>query len=269
MGGNKLIQMEIVKYNFQGLYISVFSEESLNSLLLKTFKNDISTVAYGYSLGIIPKLKNEPTLLDITNDFNLLVTDGRLFYLYAKLFGSPLKYDISIPNLVFKTLTIANELSLSIFFLGGTLEANSKALNNVRIQYSNLGSIYGHHGYFNCSEEETIIKEIANKKIDIIFLTLATPEKELLAYKLKQMGIARLIIPCGGMIDVLAGSKKVSPKIIKKVGLAWFYRFIQEPKVRYRLLFDSILALFQTTFHIILDKFYYKKNNAYRVFISK
>lgn len=32
------------------------------------------------------------------------------------------------------------------------------------------------------------------------------------------------------MVDVIAGKTKITPKFIKKLGLAWLYRVMQEPR---------------------------------------
>lgn len=258
--------MNLSKYNFQGLNISIFSESELNKFIENVLLSNNSIVAYGYSLGIIPKMKSFPALLEVANNFELLVTDGRLFYLFLKFFGVPLAYDISIPNLVFKSLNIAEKKNASLFFLGGSADANTKALSKVKLKYPNISVVYGHHGFW--SDQKIIINMITTLMPDIIYVTLPTPEKELLAAELKSLKLGKLIIPCGGMIDVLSGDKKISPNIIKKLGLAWFYRFIQEPKVRYKLLITSFWSLLQVTILIILNKLFYKKNDAYRQFIK-
>jgi len=260
--------MLLQRFNFQGLNISIFSEKQLDEYIDSVLTSDYSSVAYGYSLGIIPKMHKTPELFKIANEFDLLVTDGRLFYLYSKVFGAPLQFDISIPNLVFKALAIADKKKASVFFLGGSEIANSKTLLTTKSKYTNLKTVNGYHGYWKDEDSSFVINLLREKSPDIIFLTLTTPQKEILAEHLKSLSIGKLIIPCGGMIDVLAGDKKISPKIIKKLGLAWFYRFIQEPKVRYKLIIESIWALVKVTGLIISDKLFYKKNTAYLKYIK-
>lgn len=271
MDGQGLIpnSMHLQQFNFQGLNISIFSENELDDYIDSVLTSENSTVGYGYSLGIIPKMHKTPELLKITNKFDLLVTDGRLFYLFSKLFGAPLNFDISIPNLVFKSLIIAEKKNASVFFLGGSESANSKTLINVKAKYPKLRTVTGYHGFWQEGEIGFVINLLKEKSPDIIFLTLTTPQKEILAAQLKSLSIGKFIIPCGGMIDILAGDKKVSPKIIKKLGLAWFFRFIQEPNVRYKLLLTSAWALIQVTFLIIFDKLFIKKNDSFLKYLHK
>ena len=41
---------------------------------------------------------------------------------------------------------------------------------------------------------------------------------------------ARVIIPCGAVIDRLAGTVLTPPKWLSNAGLEWLYRLIKEPK---------------------------------------
>ncbi|MDY0083568.1 MAG: WecB/TagA/CpsF family glycosyltransferase [Ignavibacteriaceae bacterium] len=258
--------MSLPKYNFQGLNISIFNELELNKFIEDVLLKNSTIVAYGYSIGIIPKIKAFPSLLEVSNNFELLVTDGRLFYLYLKFFGAPLVYDISIPNLVLKSLSIAEKKHARVFFLGGSADANTKALYNVKLKYPNISEVNGYHGFW--SDKKIVIDLISSIAPDIIYIALPTPEKEILASEFKLLSLGRIIIPCGGMIDVLAGDKKITPRILKKIGLAWFYRFIQEPSVRYKLLVQSLWSLLILTKIIIRDKLFFKKNDAYLKYIK-
>ena len=71
----------------------------------------------------------------------------------------------------------------------------------------------------------------------------------------KQEIDTRIIILCGGMIDVLAGKTKISPPIIKRLGLASFYRVFQEP----RRLIISRLNIYIFTFFSFISKVLWMK----------
>lgn len=42
---------------------------------------------------------------------------------------------------------------------------------------------------------------------------------------------------CGGLFDYYAENVKRAPKWMQKIGLEWFYRFLQEPKRLFRRYF--------------------------------
>jgi N-acetylglucosaminyldiphosphoundecaprenol N-acetyl-beta-D-mannosaminyltransferase len=61
---------------------------------------------------------------------------------------------------------------------------------------------------------------------------MPSPKKELFFEKYKYRLYSNYILGVGGYFDILSGLIRRAPKWIQKVGLEWFYRFLQEP---YRL----------------------------------
>jgi len=111
----------------------------------------------------------------------------------------------------------------------------------------------GIDGYFSKSDEPDIVKKINNINPDILLIGISSPKKELFADKWRNRINAPIIVPCGGMIDVLAGKTKITPRFVKNIGLAWFYRFIQEP----RRLFGPISQWLPTFMFKILPSMLY------------
>lgn len=216
--------------NFFGLKVSSFSKSELVEYIVNCFNTKSSHVFYGYSLAVLSYLKKFPNYYNVTSKFDLIVTDGRLFYLIARFFKIKLKYDISIPSLTFLVLDIANSFGLNVYLLGSTSQNNCAAIKNVKYKYSKLNSVSGRDGFFTIDEEESVIKEIVKARPNVLLIGMPTPYKQELAFRLKKGLSNCIIIPCGGMIDVLAGKEKLTPPILKKIGLASLYRHIQHPK---------------------------------------
>ena len=68
------------------------------------------------------------------------------------------------------------------------------------------------------------------------------------------------VISVGAAFDYLAKNLKRAPKIMQKLGLEWFYRFIQEPR---RLFYRYVILNFY--FLVLATIQYFSKN----VFINK
>ncbi len=215
--------------SFFGLKITSFTNIELFEYINNCFYSKKSYVFYGYSLAVLSYLKKYKNYYEVTNSFDLMVTDGRLFYLLAKLFRLPLHNDISIPRLTYYLLGEANNRGCKIFLLGGTSNSNELAIQNLKVQYPGL-IIDGRDGYFSSDEEVHIIKLFKTFQPKIILLGLPTPYKQELSKRLRNEINDCIIVPCGGMIDVFAGKEKLTPLWIKKLGLASLYRHIQHPK---------------------------------------
>jgi N-acetylglucosaminyldiphosphoundecaprenol N-acetyl-beta-D-mannosaminyltransferase len=229
---------EIEKYNFLGVSVSSFSKNQLIEHIKFTVNSNQTNILYGYSLGIFFWIKQCPELFLYAEKSDLFVTDGRLFFLLAKHHGLPIKFDISIPNLVLLTLDLANTYGWNIFVLGATENVNFKAQKRILEKYPNIRSINGRNGFFSHKERDKIIDEINTYNCNILLIGLPSPEKEKIAFECKKKNCSNIIIPCGGMIDLLAGKTKLTPSIFKKCGFASLYRFIQEPKRLFKRMFS-------------------------------
>ena len=246
--------MNLPKVDFIGLSISIFTKEELISYIERVIRLDEFKIFYGYSIGLLPILKQHPKLIKLCNNFDLLVTDGRAFYYVAKFFDVPLKYDISIPNMVLEILELANINQYKVLLFGAKDGINKQATLNLKEKYPNAKILDGISGYYNKSREEIIVKKISIASPDILLIGTPSPMKEEFAYKYKQNLNSKIIVPCGGMIDVLAGTKKLTPIWIKKMGFAWLYRYMQQPIVRFQLTLNCIFLFFLKLLPILVLK---------------
>jgi N-acetylglucosaminyldiphosphoundecaprenol N-acetyl-beta-D-mannosaminyltransferase len=223
--------MSLESYWFHGLKLSVFSLKELADEIVQTVENGRPKIFYGYALGFLPFIKKYPELIKITNSFDVMVTDGRFLYLFARFLDAPLKFDISIPFLTNLVFEIANSRGYSVMLLGSTKESNDKATKRLRIQYPNMIIYDGFSGgSFTEIEYDQIIEQVNKNKPDIICIGVSTPKKERFAFYAKGKVDTKIIIPFGGMIDGLAGTVKLTPHILKKLGFATIFRLFQEPR---------------------------------------
>ena len=85
-----------------------------------------------------------------------------------------------------------------------------------------------HNGYFKdgSPEEEQILKDIEEKKPDLLIAAMGFPKQEIFLTKTESPKVS---IACGGSLDVMSGEVKRAPRWMQKVGLEWFYRLIKDP----------------------------------------
>jgi N-acetylglucosaminyldiphosphoundecaprenol N-acetyl-beta-D-mannosaminyltransferase len=85
------------------------------------------------------------------------------------------------------------------------------------------------NGYFTVEQLPDIIRDMRSSQARILLVGISSPTKE---YWLKE-NMSKIDIPfcmgVGGSFDVAAGEAKRAPLIMQKMGMEWFYRFIQEP----------------------------------------
>lgn len=256
---------QLKKVEFYGMNVSVFTDAEMENYIESSIKEKSKIVCYGFSFATIPYFRNMPELYFYSRSFDVLVCDGRIFYLFGKLLGFRFKSDLSIPNLVMLTLDIAEKNGYSVMIFGSKEEINRKASLNVAQKYPHIKVIPGINGYFNAAEEYDIVERINSFSPDILLIGISTPIKERFAYQYKESLNCRVIIPCGGMVDVLAGLVKLSPTWVKKLGFATLFRIAQEPG---RLFFLHGGLVFHALFKImpriiIFGKIFKKKDLSF------
>lgn len=237
---------KIKHFNFYGLKFSSFDLNLLKEDIIKTIESGSKKVYFGYSLGTLPYFKKYPEIASISNKFDVMLADGRGMYLLLKLFKKPILSDISIPQLTQMILKIADENRYSVMLVGSTPENNLKATINIKHKYKNAKIYEGFDGGdFSYENQLETVEKINNNSPDILMIGVSSPKKELFVNNWKDIMNVKLIVPIGGAIDILSGKSKPIPKLIKKLCLGGFYRFIQEP---IRLFRDSIIYVLNVLF---------------------
>lgn len=241
-----LTRDSIQEYDIFGLRIHSASISAVLQFVDRYVKLGPPKVIYGYSLTLIARLKEYPEIATLGNSFDLVLPEGKGMYWLARWIAKEeFEEHFNLPDLVEALLVHANKSNYSIMLLGATEETNRKAQENIRTKYASIPVVHGINGYFEDTEEEMVLERIGNYSPDIILIGISSPQKERLAKKLSNQLKNGIIVPCGGMIDVLAGLAKREPALVKRSGLTWLYRFMQEPRRLMRpILWNGLYVLF-------------------------
>jgi N-acetylglucosaminyldiphosphoundecaprenol N-acetyl-beta-D-mannosaminyltransferase len=82
--------------------------------------------------------------------------------------------------------------------------------------------------------------EILNTKYKILICNFGAPYQEKFIASL--VGVRpRLAIGVGGSFDFLTGKIRRAPRIMQTIGLEWLWRFFQEPRYRFKRIFNAVI----------------------------
>ena len=110
-----------------------------------------------------------------------------------------------------------------------------KIVNHYSNKYSNQVIAGYRNGYFDIEEEKIIIDQIIKSRPNFLFVAMTSPKKEVFLNKYKdKLKSVNLIMGVGGSFDVISEEAKRAPLFMQKIGLEWFYRFVQEPRRMWR-----------------------------------
>ncbi|MEP7146164.1 MAG: WecB/TagA/CpsF family glycosyltransferase [bacterium] len=248
-----------------GLKISTFTQASLENSIINYIRNNVQKVFFGYSLVLLPRFRSCPEIFKYSDTFDIFLADGKGMYWIYKIAGADVESDISLPDLVDAVLKLAHENKFSVMLLGAEEEINIAATVKIRSRFPNAVIFDGINGYFKTGDEESVVKKINEVKPDILLIGISSPKKEKFVYNWKKKLNVNILIPCGGAIDILAGKTSREPVIIKKTGLTWIYRFIQEPARLFKPVLVNGLSAFFFLIPAILYNVILKKNKTFSI----
>ncbi len=180
--------------------------------------------------GKVVLMEKSERLQNIVRSCPIINADGQSIVWASKLLGKPIPERVTGIDLMQELLKLADENGYRVYFFGAKQEIITKLVIKLKEQFSNLNIAGYRNGYFNKEDEPEIIEDMKKSKADILFVGFSSPKKE---YWLDE-NIDKINIPfcmgVGGSFDVIVGKTKRAPKWMQKLGLEWFYRFIQEPK---------------------------------------
>lgn len=150
-----------------------------------------------------------------------------------------LAHQVTGTDLMLKLCDLAAKKGYTIFLLGAVEGVADEAAKRLQEQFAKLkvaGTYSGDSGEeFDGVTRLGIVPSLASG-IDLLFVAYGAPEQERwIARNLPYLPV-KVAIGVGGALDFISGRKKRAPKILRRIGLEWFYRLLQEPQRLPRIL---------------------------------
>jgi len=203
------------------------------------------------------KASKDPELRRIINECALISVDGVPVVWASRLLGKPLKERVAGVDLFDFLVRRAAEKGWRVFFLG----AEEAIVQGVKRLYENrlpgLQVAGYRNGYWRAEEEAKVVKLIADSRPDLLFVAISSPKKERFLGRYQAEMKVPFAMGVGGSFDVVAGKVKRAPIWMRRYGLEWFFRFLQEPRRMFKRYFID-----DTYFFWLLLKELFRKRGA-------
>ena len=162
---------------------------------------------------------------------DIINADGQAVVWAANLLGLNLPERVSGIDLMESLVEMSYYKRYKCYFLGARENIVQKLVAIYKEKYSEDIIAGFRNGYFNEQEECDIARKISESGANILFVAITSPKKEIFLNKYKdQLKNVNFIMGVGGSFDVISGKIKRAPIFMQRIGLEWFYRFLQEPR---------------------------------------
>ena len=214
-----------------------FLDLAFDRLTFRQVKDRLRSVTaespYGYvitpNVDHIVRLRREPDLQHLYDNARLCVCDSRILRFLARLSGINLPL-VPGSDLAAGVLSSVVKPSDRIAVIGATNELVDRLLD----LYPHTEIV--HHTppmglRANAKAREEAAKFIASSNARFTFLTVGSPQQELIANEARTIaGAGGMALCVGAGLEFLTGEQKRAPRALQNAGLEWAYRLANNPR---------------------------------------
>ena len=156
--------------------------------------------------------------------------DGVGVRLAGWLLGRPVRDNVNGTDLLPRLCEEAARRGLSLFLLGAQPGVAEEMARRLRERWPTLRIAGTRHGYFTPTEEPALLDEIAASGAHLLLVALGVPAQELWLTRTRARLKAGAALGVGGLFDFYSGRVARAPRWMRRAGLEWFWRLLQEPR---------------------------------------
>jgi len=180
------------------------------------------------NVSMLMAMRGDPGLQSYVDRSAIVVADGQPLVWCAPLFGGRLPERVAGIDLVDALCARAAASDVGVFVLGSTERLLERALLALRRRHAGL-RIAGLPGHYPDDAAASRVAAIHASGAQILLVGMGSPRKERFIeahWNALEVGVA---IGVGGSFDVIAGARLRAPRWVRRMGLEWLVRLLQEP----------------------------------------
>ncbi len=184
---------------------------------------------------ILEAERNEEFKNILNSKKTLCVADGIGLKFAAWRQSQNLKCHWAGIDLMWEILKIANEKKQRVFLMGNknglsTWEETAEVIKKTYPKLEINGvDVFGKNTKY----------KIPAIRYQIVFCSLGAPHQEMLLHQLRDK--TKLVMGVGGSFDFITGRIKRAPVFLRRIGLEWLWRLIQEPRYRFKKIWNAVI----------------------------
>lgn len=185
------------------------------------------------NLDHLAKMAAAPAFAQIYAQQDFVVADGRPVVALSRLAGTPVEL-MPGSDLVVPLCRLAQSEGVSVALLGSTdivLQAAGEALTK-QIPGLNIELRYAPPLEFDPDgpDARAVLAQLNAGDVRLCFLALGAPKQERLAVLGRSIAPQVGFISVGAALDFLGGGQKRAPVWMRRTGVEWLWRTIQDPR---------------------------------------
>lgn len=227
---------------FLGVRVDRLDAEAAKNEVRKIVKNRDGAMKPVYFVNVhsIFLALQDHNLMEQLNYAALTLPDGSGLNWAGKILGNPIVENLNGTDFTPKILNMAEQENWSVYLLGAEEQVIIKTVAVVQQQFPKLKIAGYHHGYFLGQKEQQVIDDINSKSPDLLLVGMGSPIQERWIWENRDKLNAGAGFAIGGLFDFISGQYPRAPLWMRKSGLEWMYRFLNDPGNKWKRIFIEI-----------------------------
>ena len=224
-----------MKIDFLGIPVDALTMEETVNKIDTAIRTEQTINHVVINAGKVVAMQTDKELYNSVVTCDLINADGQSIVWAARFLRRNLPCRVAGVDLMQNLIRLAADRKYRCFFLGAKEDVVKKVVEIYSAEYGPEIIAGYRNGYFSKEQEPEVAQQIAESGARLLFVAISSPKKENFLYRYK--GLLKKVyftMGVGGSFDVVAGVTRRAPGWMQKIGMEWFYRFIQEPKKMWR-----------------------------------
>lgn len=176
---------------------------------------------------------NDPLFKQILNEAEISINDGIGVVLASQMLFGNFVPRLTGVDLMEKLIKVASTESLRVLLIGGRHNLAEELSNCYNRSYP-ASKFTGVAGFRNirqpsAAEQKALLSIVAAVRPHLMFVAFGSPYQEKWIYENRASLQGVTCIGVGGAFDFLSGRVSRAPKLIRRIGLEWFFRLVHQP----------------------------------------
>jgi N-acetylglucosaminyldiphosphoundecaprenol N-acetyl-beta-D-mannosaminyltransferase len=187
---------------------------------------------------------DDPAFRQMLNGADLNVADGVGLMLAARWLGHPLRERVTGSDGIYRLAAHCARQGYRLFLLGAALGVAEIVARRLVAANPRLEVAGTHAGSPHARDEDNIIESVRGAAPDLLLVAYGVPvEEKWIARNRERLGVP-VMIGVGGSFDFVAGVTNRAPVWMRRAGLEWLHRLLNEPwRWRRQLALPRFVAL--------------------------
>ncbi len=214
-----------------GTRVDPVSYDTAAELILDWAKRHESRFVCVANVHVIMEAHDSSEFQRMLNAADMVTPDGMPLVWTMRRLGHPRQQRVYGPDLTLKLIRSAVKTNIPVGFYGSSPDVLERMTASFRALFPTLQINYSFSPPYRPAtkeEDQAIIENINAADVRMLFVGLGCPKQE--RWIAEHRGkIRAVMLGVGAAFDFHAGTKQQAPLWMKRQGLEWLFRLIQEP----------------------------------------